>query len=634
VTAQTLNITAVTREFQSGEEETLDFYAGVNVILGENNAGKTMWMTTIDFLFGDDAAPAEALEELAAHYRSAALEIGTGSVLHRIERHWGQDPSRSRTLVDGHAVSPEDFSTFMLEALGMPELRFPRGSPIAPRTWPRLSWRTLLRQIYRREGSWHDLAYQQPESEQFAVMAQFLGIAPAIFSEEYASLADHMRRKQDLQSRKQHFEEMLDQIGREIVSVAETPLGVTADSIASAIGTVQGEIRERQANRERALQAARTSALPRRSGVQDQSAVLGSRLGQLRQRRQELAAGEQASSKRLSELTQYRTALQDELNKLRRAERAGELIGPLRVTHCPVCDQSVHERPQTPGVCYLCLQPYAAPEQRGGADRLAFEIEQVSEELRELEQLIERLEAERREAHRLTLDAEDAIAGVELDLRQLTSSVAWVVPSEVSVLDREIGGLGERVRQLERLRGTLELRDRMTAEIDRLAAEIGRLEGQVAVRQSEPNFEAVGDLLAAAMTGYLNSLDTAGQARWGNRRVTADVSADNILLLVNGKRWTTALGANLRAYFFMALHYALIKLSRTEPFTYPGFALLDFPANLGQHTGLSDDENYLLAPFIELLARPEIEGTQVIAAGRAFQGLEGANIIQLGAPYV
>jgi hypothetical protein len=33
-----------------------------------------------------------------------------------------------------------------------------------------------------------------------------------------------------------------------------------------------------------------------------------------------------------------------------------------------------------------------------------------------------------------------------------------------------------------------------------------------------------------------------------------------------------------------------------DSYPYPGFALLDFPANLGQHTGLSDDENYLVPP--------------------------------------
>jgi len=633
MTARTLNIVSVHRVRRDDEIESIEFNPGVNVILGANNAGKTMWMTLIDFLFGDNAAPAAALDELAQHYTAAWMEIGTGNTLHRVERHWGDDPSRGRMSVDDHQVSPEQFSEFILEALAIPELRFPRGSPIGPRAWPSLSWRTLLRQIYRREDSWHDIAYRQPESEQFAVLAQFVGIAPSVFSTEFASLADQVKRRADLLARKAHFEAMLDEIGRDIVSVADAPGAVTAEAIERAITAVQRETEERVGSRE-ALLRETTAALPFQEPESGEEAnSLGTQLGQLRKRRSDLAEEMLRSTARLQELDQHHQELEADRNKLRRAQIAGDTIGPLHVTHCPVCDQSVEARLHRAGGCYLCLQPVTEGVATESADRMQFEITQLSEELREIRGLRARAEAEGRETGRLVRDVVDEIGRTEMDLRQLTSAVAWVLPPDLSELDRTIGGLGERLRQLERLRGTLELRDQITAGIDRLSGEIGHLEGEVRTRQAEPPFERIGDLLAEAMTDYLNALDVAGQQRWGQRRITVDVSANAVLLLVNGKRWTMALGANLRAYFLMALQYALIKLSRTEPFVYPGFALLDFPANLGQHTGLSDDENYLLKPFIDLLARPELTGTQVIAAGRAFQQLDGATLIPLGSSY-
>jgi hypothetical protein len=56
--------------------------------------------------------------------------------------------------------------------------------------------------------------------------------------------------------------------------------------------------------------------------------------------------------------------------------------------------------------------------------------------------------------------------------------------------------------------------------------------------------------------------------------------------------------------------------------------MLDFPANLSAF-GISETENYLLAPFVRMLSGPDARSGQVIAAGRGFQGLGGANVIQL-----
>jgi hypothetical protein len=109
---------------------------------------------------------------------------------------------------------------------------------------------------------------------------------------------------------------------------------------------------------------------------------------------------------------------------------------------------------------------------------------------------------------------------------------------------------------------------------------------------------------------------------------SVNVSKNSVQFLVDGRPWTRKLGANLRAYFFLAYHYAWLKLCRTEPFTYPGFALLDFPANLSDFT-ISDQENYLLAPFVKLLSKPEMQGAQLIASGRAFADLAGAHHIRL-----
>ena len=149
-------------------------------------------------------------------------------------------------------------------------------------------------------------------------------------------------------------------------------------------------------------------------------------------------------------------------------------------------------------------------------------------------------------------------------------------------------------------------------------------------RDAEPDFVALGDQLADAMTGYLNALDARDRERWGGRAVSVTVTRQVAQLLVDRKPWSRKLGANLRAYFLLAYHYAWLRLSRTEPFCHPGLVVLDFPANLGEFTSsTADQERYLLAPFVGLLSRPDMQGMQLIAAGRAFTRLPGAHRVDL-----
>ncbi len=49
----------------------------------------------------------------------------------------------------------------------------------------------------------------------------------------------------------------------------------------------------------------------------------------------------------------------------------------------------------------------------------------------------------------------------------------------------------------------------------------------------------------------------------------------------------------------------------------------------GEEFGISDQENYLLRLFVRLLESAELNGSQLIAAGRGFAGFEGAHRIDL-----
>src|ERR1700758_4377152 len=56
-----LIIKKITRTTNDGVKEFLEFTSGVNVLEGNPNAGKTVWMNMIDFLLGDTSPVEEAI---------------------------------------------------------------------------------------------------------------------------------------------------------------------------------------------------------------------------------------------------------------------------------------------------------------------------------------------------------------------------------------------------------------------------------------------------------------------------------------------------------------------------------------------------------------------------------------------
>ena len=74
----------------------------------------------------------------------------------------------------------------------------------------------------------------------------------------------------------------------------------------------------------------------------------------------------------------------------------------------------------------------------------------------------------------------------------------------------------------------------------------------------------------------------------------------------------------------MAYHYGLMSLSSKDSCHYPGFSIIDVP---GEFSGeeVEDKEDFIVEPFIELLAREVYGGAQLIISGASFSGLEYVN---------
>lgn len=633
MTAKNLFVKSLTRFPTIDQSDDLTFTLGVNVIVGPPNTGKTKWLNMLDYLMGNPDRPEDAFgEDLSAKYEAirGVFDISGEEII--IERRWKEHGTRGKVFINGQAINAGEFSSFILDKLNIPILRIPKGNPYGDNTWPELSWRMLLRHIYRQQRFWGDFADKQPEKEQLACLLQFLGIAEHLYSEQYNSLVLKRKQIMELQGAKKQFAKILSEVSKEIINEEEVRVSPTVESLDQVIARINGTIAELQSQRDSVLRtiADVASAESQRSNG-DAFHQLSDQWSTYQTGRDKILLQLNQATQRLDELQKYKSSITAELGRLSRARIAGRIFGSLKVTHCPVCDQPVHIVGDDTDHCYLCHQPLPAEDPSGMSDeeRVEFEINQLKGELQEADDLIELLSQERETVQLEALRIDETITRIEVQLKPVRRAAAAILPPEIGVLDMEVGRLQERVRQLDRIKGALNIRDELSKQIDYIQAETLKLEAEVIHQEALINFAQSADVMVAGMNTYLNSLSSNGKRLWSQGEVDATLNDRTFQVAVGGSKWSTILGGTLMLYFLVAYHYALLGLTNKEPYHYPGIAILDFPPTLEDGATVADKENYILEPFIRLLSGPSMNGTQIIAAGAAFEGLPAANRIEL-----
>jgi hypothetical protein len=71
-----------------------------------------------------------------------------------------------------------------------------------------------------------------------------------------------------------------------------------------------------------------------------------------------------------------------------------------------------------------------------------------------------------------------------------------------------------------------------------------------------------------------------------------------------------------------------MDLARFPESRFPGLLLIDCPAEIEGST-VADKENFVIEPFVDLVAQIGLKSCQVIAAGSSFAGLQGAKRVEL-----
>jgi chromosome segregation ATPase len=453
-------------------------------------------------------------------------------------------------------------------------------------------------------------------------------LAEHLFSSDLSTLTDKRKRLAQLETRREYFTELMQQLLPDLMGDSDLSAGISADAVEQAVGRIEAEGNQ-LVERRSALMAE----------VRDQSHSPQGELGTiLKERslalhRKERAYGEFAAiGDRVRELEEYEGGLKREALRLDRADAAADVLEDIRVTHCPACDQSVENRSREADRCFLCGQATLSAQLSGDAAvrRLRFEREQVTAELAEAAELLSNTREEFARRQQAINEADRRVRDFDLLLKPFQAAASGIVPEEVALLDQRIGTLNARRETVEALRGPLEESANLSGEIAKLQTEIKKLEASVSKREQVVDFEEAGERLSEGFNTYLNTIREQDERSWTKTgQVTASVSERRTQLQIGGRPAKRQLGGTLTIYFLFAYHYALLNLSRYPDCHYPGLAILDFYPDIAQEAALGDRLHLVLGPFVRLSLDKDIAPIQVIATSRALPDRPNINFVHL-----
>ncbi len=437
-----------------------------------------------------------------------------------------------------------------------------------------------------------------------------------------------------LAARREQYGSTLNELAGDLLAEGGDEVLVTADTVERAEKQLEHDLDEIRRKRILTLSDGRDRAVP----VQERGRVeeLSERRALLIAEREDAFKQARATQERLDEMRRYRTDLSDELARLRRAEDAGAVLADLKITHCPACDQPVAPaKVEDDAHCHLCHQtlPIDPVIEGLGATRLRFEGDRLNGELAEADALLDVLEREAQRLVRQLSAIDEQLGMLENELAPARQAVAAFVSQEISAIDMTMGELSERQRQVRRLKGALELGDQLTEQIEKLEKQIAPLQIKVDEKMAATDFGAAEEELATGMRFYLQELNRLKPGVWRHSEVDVNLSRTGFNIKIGSRRWNSTLGGTDTLYFLMAYHFGLLWLSDKGHGHYPGLSIIDLPGDfLGE--SIEDKENFIVQPFIDLLAKESFSGAQLIITGASFQGLGGANRTKLNKAFL
>lgn len=623
----TLQIKKIKRFGADNLIEEIEFGAGVNVLVGPRNAGKTSWLKMIDYVFADPDQPEKALgKTIADKYEAVEVTLQIGAEEHVLSRNWKEKNAKTKMLLNGETIDFRQFNEFIFAKLQWPEVVYASGDPYAEKTWKNLGFRMLFRHMYRQARFWGDFVDKQHPADFYACLMVFLGLAEKRYPAEYGDIVKANKEIDRLTYKKENLVEMLTQVSQRLGSAKDVGNTPTMETLQRAISQYHSEIEK--------LTDERKTLLVNASGDLEPTNSAGEQLRklwvELSQRKSSITNQLEENRERFREVEQYRRRVSHENERLDRSLAAGEILTSIKITHCPACDQTVNSNIKLEDECYLCHQPhYVEKSSQLNVRRIEFEKAQLEEEMTEIASMVHLLDSQ----YDILMDDKKVLdyelQDVDRKLAATRSAVAAIMPVEVTLTDQTIGALSERIKLLEGLKDSLSDRDKINEEITEIENRISVLKTKLSEASEGLSFTIPSQRLTDGFNSYLNALNNEIQRYDKALHGKVNITKSEVKVTIQGSRWQDKLGDTNTGFFVLAYNYALLQLLQYPEYRFPGLEILDFPMDLAEGGENKDAENYLVEPFCDLQEQSTFVNWQVIIAARSFKGLKVAKQIEL-----
>lgn len=604
-----LRIEKVSLVRHGGELDEYAFESGkLNVLTGVRNSSKTTTLKVIDFCLGDRGSPADALKAaVASEHVEVSTDLRVDGRPFTLTRYFTHG-RMGKIGINDDEIAAADFSDWILNELGWPNLLIPKGlHPTSATEKTPLSFRNTLRHFYRNEDSWTSFADKEQEFTRRAVVSQLLGFVRSRTAQANRDfdLAQAKRRLNDAEAVDREVRESTLQAVTAISQNLGLPLVRSAEEVAGARRELRRELdavyeRRRLLTEEIQGLTAGAPAAGSPAGYDPSLTDTYSEVtNRLRQATEEVAN----LGHLLEEHQRSARTVTAEVSRMERLATSIEVFDTLPVRLCPAGEQNVDpHRDHDEDACYLCFQPVDDDKRQR---RAQVEIRSLKSELDDLDDVIARSQDDLTSArtHQQQLHAQQAQLAQELNQRRAAELAPFMATLE---------GLAAQIAQLEHKltafpameeifqRRTDAHRSVLSAQL--LVEQIEKEQAHATVSGLSPmnRCSIFADRMNAFLARYRDTLWVAGQV---------SIRDTDLTFYVGSKPWDQGLGAEAKVLFFLAYSYATLFLEADldEECAFPGLLLLDNPYQQGIAAGVVQQA------LIELAEAARATGTQIIS---------------------
>lgn len=579
----------------------IPFHHGVNVITGENSAGKT---TVIRFLAYGLGAENIDFNMTALLCTNTIVEVElngavitlkrdiTGGTLAPMAIFWGSIDMALKAGVTEWQVFPfrrsesrSSFSQILFNTLGLPELRGESGSNI--------TMHQILRLVYSDQ--------ETPGAELFRFERFDSAITRQAIGDYLLGIDDN--ELYDLQLKASALEKedaalnsalraVYSTLGRAGTNLSMEFIEPRVQEIGSEISSLQAKL-EAQRNATN-LRNGRATAEDER--IRKELNARHSEVSAMKDRRVDV-------EKQILDADLFIRELKDRLESAKESHSAATYLGHLKFTVCPCCLTSITERVPVEGKCVLCN---SSVEQAGPASQLARMQNELALQLKESESVNAELLEERAKIDREVAAVTDALRALEQRFKDSKTSWRSSIDIEIEATLTRIGGLQQELKQLLDFRKLAQELDEQRQKRATVAHELTLLKESIArLKSNQRNKRLEAYEAVSRHLGNLLRQDVPRQPEFINpKEIVFDFGSSRITIDTH-QQFSASSMVYLRHSFRLALLFASLE---KDYFRYPRIAIIDGI----EDGGMEPDRSFNFQNTIVKMSRSQTIEHQII----------------------